>query len=171
MAGMVEESEDGSLLSGGTIMSFEQLRLDNQICFPIYAAARLFAREYQPYLEALGITYPQYLVMLVLWETDQLTVGEIAEKLLLNTNTITPLLKRMEAQELLLRQRSEGDERKVIISLTTRGRQLQERAADIPVQFVSGLLSQTMSLEDLISLKDKLSVLIDQLNRRHSETP
>jgi DNA-binding MarR family transcriptional regulator len=155
-------------------MSYEQLRLDNQICFPIYAASRLFVREYQPYLEAMGITYPQYLVLLVLWETDQRTVGEIAAKLLLNTNTITPLLKRMETQHLIQRQRSGGDERKVIISLTDEGKQMEERAADVPVQFISGLLSETMSLDDLINLKDKLSILIDQLSSHPShqaETP
>jgi DNA-binding MarR family transcriptional regulator len=79
-------------------MIYEQLRLENQICFPIYVASRLFVGEYQPYLDALNITYPQYLVLMVLWETDERAVGEIAERLLLNTNTITPLLKRMEAQ-------------------------------------------------------------------------
>lgn len=151
-------------------MSFEQLHLDNQICFPIYAASRLFVREYQPYLDALGITYPQYLALMVLWERDQLTVGEIAEKLLLNTNTVTPLLKRMEAQELILRQRSGGDERKVIISLTEKGRGLQESAANIPAQFVSGLLSEQINLTDLINLKDRLSVLIDQLSSHDIET-
>lgn len=151
-------------------MKHEQLRLENQICFPIYVASRLFVREYQPYLDALGITYPQYLVLLVLWEKDQLTVGEIAEKLLLNTNTITPLLKRMEAQELIARQRSEGDERKVIVGLTEKGKLLETAAARIPEQFISGLMSESMGIEDLIRLKDTLSILIDQLSSR-DETP
>jgi DNA-binding MarR family transcriptional regulator len=152
-------------------MSFEQLRLDNQICFPIYAASRLFVREYQPYLEALGITYPQYLALMVLWENDHLTVGEIAEKLLLNTNTVTPLLKRMAAQDLVQRQRSGGDERKVIISLTDKGRDLQERAATVPEQFISGLVSESIPVEDLIHLKDTLSILIEQLSTRDTEMP
>jgi len=152
-------------------MSYEQLRLDNQICFPIYAASRLFVREYQPYLDALGITYPQYLVLMVLWETDQLTVGEIAAKLLLNTNTITPLLKRMEAQGLIERQRSGTDERKVIVALTTQGKDLQTAAANIPEQFISGLLSNAMSLEDLKRLKDTLSILIDQLSTGDEHLP
>ena len=152
-------------------MSYEQLRLDNQICFPIYAASRLFVREYQPYLEALDITYPQYLVLMVLWETDQLTVGEIAAKLLLNTNTITPLLKRMEAQGLIERQRSGTDERKVIVALTTQGKDLQTAAANIPEQFISGLLSNAMSLEDLKRLKDTLSILIDQLSTGDEHLP
>ncbi len=152
-------------------MNYEQLRLDNQICFPIYVASRLFVREYQPYLDELGITYPQYLVLMVLWEKDQLTVGEIAGKLLLNTNTITPLLKRMESQGLIERQRSGTDERKVIVALTTQGRELQASAAHIPEQFVSGLLSNAMSLEDLKRLKDTLSILIDQLSSGDEQTP
>ena len=152
-------------------MSYEQLRLGNQICFPLYIASRLFVREYQPYLEALELTYPQYLVLLVLWETDALTVGEIAEKLLLNTNTITPLLKRMEAQGLINRQRSGQDERKVIVHLSDKGKSLQSAAANIPEQFVSGLLSESMGIEDLKRLKDTLTILIDQLSAADSEMP
>lgn len=152
-------------------MSYEQLRLDNQICFPIYVASRLFVREYQPYLDELGITYPQYLVLMVLWETDQLTVGEIAGKLLLNTNTITPLLKRMETQGLIERQRSGTDERKVIVALTTQGKDLQAAAAQVPEQFISGLLSNAMGLEDLKRLKDTLSILIDQLSSSDDQLP
>ena len=152
-------------------MSLEQLRLDNQICFPIYVASRLFVREYQPYLDALGITYPQYLVLMVLWERDNLMVSEISEKLLLNTNTITPLLKRMEAQEIIKRQRSGNDERKVIVSLTVKGKELEAGAANIPEQFISGLLSSSIGLEDLKNLKDTLSILIDQLSGEDAETP
>lgn len=146
-------------------MSYEQLRLENQLCFPIYVASRLFVRAYQPYFDELDITYPQYLVLLVLWETDPLTVGEIAEKLLLNTNTITPLLKRMEAQGLIGRQRSSDDERRVMIGLTPDGQAMQAAAAKIPEQFVAGLLSDTISLEDLRDLKDKLTILIDHLSQ------
>ncbi|MFN8529801.1 MAG: MarR family transcriptional regulator [Anaerolineae bacterium] len=152
-------------------MAYEQLRLKNQICFPIYAASRLFVREYQPYLDALEITYPQYLVLLVLWEKDRVTVGEIAERLLLNTNTITPLLKRMEAQGLIERRRSEDDERKVIVALTEKGNQLQADAVKIPEQFVSGLVSDQVNLEELIHLRDKLTFLIDQLSKHDADLP
>lgn len=152
-------------------MVYEQLRLENQICFPIYVASRLFVREYQPYLDALEITYPQYLVLMVLWETDQRTVGEIAERLLLNTNTITPLLKRMEAQGLIARRRADDDERKVIVALTEKGQALQAEAAKIPELFVSSLLSESMGLEDLKNLRDKLSTLIDHLSSRSAELP
>lgn len=152
-------------------MSFEQLRLDNQICFPIYVVSRLFVREYQPFLDELGITYPQYLVLMVLWECDHLMVSEISEKLLLNSNTITPLLKRMETQELIKRQRSGSDERKVIVSLTVKGKELETGAAKIPEQFISGLLSASIGLEDLKKLKDTLSILIDQLSSENAELP
>lgn len=141
----------------------EQLRLQHQLCFPIYVVSRLFIKAYQPHLDALGITYPQYLVLLVLWETDQITVSEIAEPLILNTNTVTPLLKRMETQGLLERQRSSEDERKVIVCLTEKGQQMQAAAAKIPELFISGLLSESITPADLIDLKDKLDRLIDHL--------
>ena len=102
-------------------MDYAQLKLENQICFPLYAASRLVTREYQPHLDKLGITYPQYLVLMVLWENNGLTVNDISEKLILNTNTLTPLLKRMEKQQLLSRRRDVADERKVLISLTEKG--------------------------------------------------
>ena len=100
--------------------------------FSGYAASRLITRAYQPHLDALGLTYPQYLVLMVLWEKDKLPVNYIAEKLILNTNTITPLLKRMESNGLLIRQRSKEDERKVYIELTEKGMKLREKAASIP---------------------------------------
>lgn len=142
----------------------ERLRLDNQICFPIYAASRLFIREYQPHLDKLGITYPQYLALMVLWETEETFVSEIAERLILNTNTITPLLKRMEAQGLIERERSNTDERKVIVRLTEKGRQLQTEAVKIPELFIAGLLSDSTSLDDLKNLRDKLTGIIDQIS-------
>ena len=98
-------------------MEFEHLKLSNQLCFPVYAASRLITREYQPFLDKLGITYPQYLVLLVLWETDGVPVSDISAKLILNTNTLTPLLKRMESMDIISRKRSEVDETKVIINL------------------------------------------------------
>ena len=92
-------------------MAYEQLKLENQLCFPVYAASRLITREYQPFLDKLEITYPQYLVLMILWEEDGMPVNDIARKLILNTNTITPLLKRMEQQGIIRRRRSGKDER------------------------------------------------------------
>jgi MarR family transcriptional regulator, organic hydroperoxide resistance regulator len=144
-------------------MEYEQLKLSNQLCFPVYAASRLITREYQPYLDKLGITYPQYLVLMVLWETNSVSVNEIAHKLILNTNTITPLLKRMESLGLITRQRSAGDERKVIITLTQKGIGLQSEAAEIPVKLASEIITGSIKMEDLIDLKARLQVIIDNL--------
>jgi DNA-binding MarR family transcriptional regulator len=148
-------------------MGFDQLKLSNQLCFPLYAASRLITREYQPYLDQLGITYPQYLVLMVLWETDAISVNEISKKLILNTNTITPLLKRMETLGILKRQRSESDERKVIVELTPKGKLMQTDAATIPEKLAVGIISQTMKIEDLVEMKNKLESLIQILSNKN----
>lgn len=147
-------------------MTYEQLKLSNQLCFPVYAASRLITKQYQPHLEKLGITYPQYLVLMVLWEHGKITVSELSAKLLLNTNTLTPLLKRMMIIGLLTRQRSAEDERKVFIELTEKGHLLEEEAAKIPQQLAEGLISESLSVEELISLKEKLDKVIDHLKNR-----
>ena len=128
-------------------MEFDQLKLSNQLCFPIYAASRLITREYQPYLDKLGITYPQYLVLMVLWETDSISVNEISKKLILNTNTITPLLKRMETLGIIKRQRSGSDERKVIVNLTEKGKLMQIEAVAIPEKLAASLTSGQLKIE------------------------
>jgi DNA-binding MarR family transcriptional regulator len=147
-------------------MEYDQLKLSNQICFPVYAASRLITREYQPYLDAMGVTYPQYLVLMVLWESDGLTVNEISKKLILNTNTITPLLKRMENQGILERKRSESDERKVLVKLTVKGKDLRVQAADIPYKLLEGLQHSSINLDDLVDLREKLNMLIDFLKEK-----
>ena len=149
-------------------MSYEQLKLENQLCFPVYAASRLITREYQPLLDALGLTYPQYLVLMILWEEDGLPVNDIARKLILKTNTVTPLLKRMEADGILQRQRSDQDERKVIVRLTDEGRELQEKAAQIPEALALKLLDGPLELDDLRRLKEDLGSLIDLLSGEQS---
>lgn len=147
------------------IMAYEQLKLSNQLCFPVYASSRLITREYQPYLDKLGITYPQYLVLMVLWEQDNMPVNDIAKKLILNTNTITPLLKRLQSQSIIERKRSDDDERKVIVSLTKKGKDMQEEAAVIPEKLVEGLTDGPMNTEDLMELKDKLYQVIHFLTK------
>ncbi len=146
-------------------MAYEQLKLENQLCFPVYATSRLITREYQPLLDRLEITYPQYLVLMVLWENDSLPVNDIAKKLILNTNTITPLLKRMEKEELLFRKRSDKDERKVIVQLTEKGKGLQKEAAKIPEELVKRLSDSEIKLDDLIKLKESLNSIISFLSR------
>ncbi len=141
-------------------MEYDQLKLSNQLCFPVYAASRLITREYQPYLDKMGITYPQYLVLLVLWESDGVSVNEIAQKLLLNTNTVTPLLKRMELQGIISRNRSESDERKVIVNLTAKGRAMKIEASTIPGNLTATLNTENITTDDLVDLRDKLNTLI-----------
>jgi len=149
-------------------MEYEQLKLRNQICFPVYAASRLIIREYQPFLTKMGITYPQYLVLLVLWETDNISVNVISHKLILNTNTVTPLLKRMESQGIISRERSDSDERKVIVHLTDKGKEMQVEASTIPQQLVDGLSSVSMTPEELIDLRRKLNLLTDYLLKKNA---
>ena len=144
-------------------MEYEQLKLSNQVCFPIYAASRLITRAYQPLLDKLGLTYPQYLVLMILWEKDHVSVNEITDKLILNTNTVTPLLKRMEKQELITRQRSEVDERRIIVSLTEKGHQLRDAAAEIPERLVDKLDVGELSIDEIIDLRDKLNRLIEAI--------
>jgi DNA-binding MarR family transcriptional regulator len=115
------------------------LRLSDQLCFPFYAIARGLQQRYRPLLEPLGLTYPQYLVMLVLWETDARSVGALAARLHLDSATLTPLLKRLEAAGLVARTRDPADNRVVVIALTDAGRALRARAEDVPRQLVAGL--------------------------------
>ena len=115
-------------------MSDDALKLENQLCFPLYAAARQVVALYTPYLKELGLTYTQYIVFLVLWEKDGIPVGEIGDKLYLDNGTLTPLLKKLESAGYLTRSRDKADERVVIVSLTDKGRALKERAKDIPCQ-------------------------------------
>ena len=112
----------------------DPLKLDSMLCFAVYAAGHAFTRFYKPRLDALGLTYPQYLVFLVLWEQDALTVKALGDKLFLDSGTITPLLKRLEARGLVRRQRDTEDERLVRIFLTDEGRALREQALAIPLQ-------------------------------------
>lgn len=146
-------------------MKYEQLKLENQLCFPVYAASRLITREYKPYLDNIGITYPQYLVLMVLWEKDDIPVNDIAKKLILKTNTITPLLKRMEQLDLIIRKRSEDDERKVMVLLTKKGIDLQILAAKIPGELIEKLSSSKIKIDDLIGLKDSLNSIISFLSK------
>ncbi|MDD4096474.1 MAG: MarR family transcriptional regulator [Oscillospiraceae bacterium] len=115
----------------------DPLLLKNQLCFPLYAASRKIIRLYTPLLEPLGLTYTQYIALLALWERDGFSVKDLGERLFLDSGTLTPLLKKMEAEGLLLRKRDTKDERNVRIFLTDAGRALKERAAEIPGQMAS----------------------------------
>ena len=148
-------------------MEYEQLKLENQLCFPFYAVSRLIIRAYQEDLERLGITYPQYLVLMVLWEKDGISVNEITEKLILNTNTVTPLLKRMEAMQLITRTPSKVDQRKIIIQLTSQGWAMRESAAEIPLKLMNKLNLEVSDVQiaEALHLKNKLYELIKVLDK------
>lgn len=138
------------------MMDGNQLKLSSQICFPMYSVSRLITKLYKPYLDELGITYPQYLVLLVLWENDNQSVNDISKKLLLNTNTISPLLKRMEKLKLIQRTRSNKDERSVLVELTESGAEMKNNALSIPEKLMNELMDKDISVEDIIKLKDLL---------------
>ena len=112
----------------------EVMKLDNQICFPLYAAARYVTGLYTPYLKDLGLTYTQYITFLVLWEKDGISVSEIGSRLMLDNGTLSPMLKKMEQAGYIERKRSSDDDRVVIVSLTKKGRDLQEKAKEIPMK-------------------------------------
>ena len=145
-------------------MNSQQLKLSNQICFPIYSASRLITKAYKPHLDKMGLTYPQYLVLMVLWETNGLTVNQISARLILNTNTISPLLKRMEKMGLLHRKRSNEDERSVIVGLTTKGEKLKAQAMPIPEKLLKVLLTENIHLSEIVQLKEMLTEWITILS-------
>jgi DNA-binding MarR family transcriptional regulator len=137
------------------------LRLDNQICFAVYSAAHAFNRVYKPLLDRLGLTYPQYLVMLSLWERDGVPVKDIGERLFLDSGTLTPLLKRLETAGLVKRTRSTEDERQVLIALTPQGQALKEKARNVPQSI---LQASDCSVAELVALKSEIVSLRDRLN-------
>lgn len=126
------------------------LKLDKQICFPIYALSREVIQRYRPFLDELDLTYPQYLVFLVLWEEDKQTVNQIGEKLLLDSGTLTPLLKRLEQKNLVIRERRKTDERVVEIRLTQQGKDLKQNAQDIPEKLLHQL---DITLDELKTMR------------------
>ncbi|MBM7541299.1 MarR family winged helix-turn-helix transcriptional regulator [Amphibacillus cookii] len=141
-------------------MANDSLKLDNQICFPLYAATREMTKRYRPLLEELNVTYPQYLVLLVLWETDRISVKALDERLFLDSGTLTPMLKRMEERGLLKRTRSKQDERVVEVALTDKGKQAEAKAAQIPLKFLE---QSQLSEEEFIQLKRILTKMLDQI--------
>ncbi|MBQ8952386.1 MAG: MarR family transcriptional regulator [Eubacterium sp.] len=113
---------------------YEQLKLENQLCFPLYACSRKIVNSYNPYLKPLGLTYTQYIVFMVLWDKESINVGQLGEILSLDAGTLTPLLKRLEKEGYVTRKRSEKDERITIVSITDKGKALKEECKDIPIR-------------------------------------
>ncbi len=143
-----------------------ELQLDNQICFRLYTAARLITQAYTPLLNTLGITYPQYLVLMVLWEKDNQPVNDIAHRLMLETNTVTPLLQRMEKLGIVNRKKGEQDKRQQIVSLTPKGKKLEEEAfAQIPAGMNEQLSACPLKLEDYQHLAQDLDAIIETFKK------
>lgn len=138
----------------------ELLKLDNQLCFPLYVASRAMTNAYRPLLNELSLTYPQYLVMLVLWEDKEISVKNLGDKLYLDSGTLTPLLKRLEVAGLIRRTRSLEDERSVLINLSEKGYELQEKAYDIPKEL---FCKSGLSVEEFILLRQQLNKIIFDL--------
>ena len=145
-----------------SITPCKELLLDNQLCFALYSTSLLMTKVYKPLLQELGLTYPQYLAMMVLWESDGITVGEISNRLLTDPGSLTPLLKRLEAEGLITRTRSSKDERVVELRLTEQGRALHEKAKAVPACI---LAATERSIEQLDSLKNELVSLRGSLGK------
>ena len=138
----------------------EARKLANQLCFAVYSTAHAFNKVYKPLLDPLGLTYPQYLVMLILWDEDEVTVKELGNRLQLDSGTLTPLLKRLEANGLVTRRRSEQDERRVVVALTEAGRALNAKASEVP----NGIFCATgLTLDGINQLRDVLLSLRGEL--------
>ena len=148
----------------------EELRIENQLCFRLYTASRLITQAYTPLLKELEITYPQYLVMMVLWEEDNQKVNDIAHKLYLESNTVTPLLQRMEKAGLLTRKTAEGDKRQHIVSLTESGKAMEEKALSVPKGMIKSLSSCPIDIEGYEEMKGSLDSIIETLNKKEQET-
>ena len=146
-------------------MVCEQLKLDNQVCFRLYTVARLITQGYQPWLSKLGITYTQYIVLMVLWEKDHQPVNDIARRLLLETNTVTPLIKRMEMEKIVVRRKDNQDARKTIVSLTERGKAMQEDAAEIPGCMSRMLMESGLTAETFATLVPALDEIIQCMKK------
>lgn len=150
--------------------TYPMLELDRQLCFPIYAAARAVVRAYGPLLDSVGLTYPQYLTLLALWGSPDgpMTVGELGQRLRLDTGTLTPLLKRLEKAGHLSRRRDPDDERRVLLDLTDQGWALRDRVAHVPDALLRSL---ALSAEDFAELRRLLDQLLDQLEHQTPPDP
>ena len=144
----------------------EQFKLDNQLCFRLYTASRLLTQAYHPLLSEHGLTYPQYLVLMVLWEKDAQPVNDIAKRLMLETNTVTPLLKRMEQQGILTRSKGLSDARQVIVTLTGKGQNLQNLLTDVPMKVGNAVICKSVTPDTVPALFGMLDDIIEKLDNQ-----
>ena len=135
----------------------DKLKLDNQLCFAVYVASKEIIKQYKPFLDPLGLTYTQYITLLALWEKSDISVKELGQRLFLDSGTLTPLLKKLEAMNLIERVRSSDDERLIIVSLTKKGLDLKKEVIDIPDEIIC---STNLNIENAVSLKKHLDILL-----------
>lgn len=145
-----------------SLEGYEQLKLENQLCFPLYAVAKEIVRKYKPYLDELDLTYTQYITMMVLWEKESLNVKELGSMLYLDSGTLTPLLKKLEAKGYVSRSRCKEDERNLIITITEKGEALKEKAANIPREMICKYVN--LSEEEIRFTYHSLYKLLNVLN-------
>ncbi len=150
-------------------MTDELLKLKSQLCFRLYTASRLVTQAYYTLLDSIGLTYPQYLVMLVLWEQDGLKVMEISHRLDLDSNTVTPLLKRMDEEGLVKRKKGKEDGRETFVYLTKHGKELKEKAQTVPYCLLEKLTSDKFQVDSITELNAKLDVLIEVLHKKKKQ--
>ena len=147
-----------------TMQPSDMLKLDQQLCFAIYAASKEVTKLYRPMLEKLELTYPQYITLLALWEQDNVTVKELGQRLFLDSGTLTPMLKRMEQQQLIERKRGAQDERQVFITLTDKGRDLKSAASCIPAELVSKAAGADIPVDSLMRNLQELTAYLQAIN-------
>lgn len=140
---------------------YEQLKLDNQLCFSVYACSREIIKLYKPYLDKLNLTYTQYITMLVMWEDELISAKDLGKKLYLDSGTLTPLLKKLEKLELVTRNRSTQDERILVVTLTDKGKALKERAKSVPKDIVSAI---DITVEELTGIRQSMQELTNHIH-------
>ena len=141
---------------------YEALRLNNQLCFPLYACAKEIVRRYKPFLDEIDLTYTQYIVMMVLWEEREINVKELGSRLYLDSGTLTPVLKRLEQKGLITRQRDDKDERVLIVSITKEGDELKDKAVEIPIKMAGCVSLEPQDAAELYGLLHKLLAGFEQ---------
>lgn len=142
--------------------NYDSLRLENQLCFPLYACSKEIVRRYKPFLDEIDLTYTQYITMMVFWEHSEMNVKELGERLFLDSGTLTPVLKKLEAKEYISRTRSKDDERNLIVRITEKGEALKEQACSIPERMASCF---SLEKEDAVALKNILDKLMKQFGQ------
>ena len=158
----VKQSNNKKVIDKNNNDKYEAIKLDTQLCFPLYACAKEIVRRYKPYLDDIDLTYTQYITMMVLWEDGQINVKELGARLYLDSGTLTPVLKRLEQKNLIIRQRDVKDERSLIVCLTDEGRQLREKAVEVPYKMAGCVALDEKDAKELYRILHKMLNMFDE---------